>query len=311
MAQPLVTVVVPVKDRRDQMARCLEACLALEHPSFEILVADNGSTDGTAELVRERAASAPVPVRLEHVDGPVGRVRNVAAQRAAGTYLAFTDSDCLPEPQWLAEGVAAFAGGERVGIVCGPTLPEVPVTGAWAATQDIPGLSGRFETCNVLYRRDAFLAGGGFAEDGFGWEDTAGAYAVRRQGWEVAFAPRAVVRHDVTYPGLRWHLRRQRIHLQIAQMVRDHPEVRRELLWGGVFMNARHGKFMLALAGAGLAAGARHPLPLVLAVPYARYVTQWGWRSALPRPLAQNVVYDVATTANVLRSAVRYRRFVL
>ncbi|WP_205698091.1 glycosyltransferase family 2 protein [Conexibacter sp. SYSU D00693] len=306
MGEVEVTVAVPVKDRKDQMERCLEAALALDHPSFEVLVVDNGSTDGTKEMVLERARSAKVPVRLEEVPGSVGRVRNEAARLARGEVIAFTDSDCLPEPQWLTAGLRPFADDARVGIVCGPTLPEHAPAQGWAATQDIAGFSGRFETCNVLFRRSAFLEGEGFAEDGFGWEDTAGAYAVKRRGWKVAFAPEAVVRHDVTYPGFWWHVRRQRIHLQIAQMVRDYPEVRRELLFAGVFMNERHAKFVGFVVG--LALAKRFPPAILLTIPYWRFLAQW---QITPRSVAQGVLYDGATTVNVLRSAVRYRRFVL
>src|SRR5919197_4377844 len=47
---PEVTVAIPVKDRRERMLRCLDAVLAQDHPSYEVLVLDNGSTDGTAEV---------------------------------------------------------------------------------------------------------------------------------------------------------------------------------------------------------------------------------------------------------------------
>ena len=57
---PQVTVAVVVKDRRERMSRCLDALLAQDHDSFEILVCDNGSTDGTVAMVRERAAGASV-----------------------------------------------------------------------------------------------------------------------------------------------------------------------------------------------------------------------------------------------------------
>ena len=61
-------MVVAVKDRRERMLRCLDALLAQDHPSYEILVADNGSSDGTPQACLQRAAQATVPVRVERVE---------------------------------------------------------------------------------------------------------------------------------------------------------------------------------------------------------------------------------------------------
>src|SRR3954454_1331868 len=98
---PHVTVVVPVKDRREQMLRCLDALLALDYPAFDVLIADNGSSDGTPEAFPERASGASVDVEVVAIDGPLGAVRNRAAAMARGEIIAFTDSDCLPQPGWL------------------------------------------------------------------------------------------------------------------------------------------------------------------------------------------------------------------
>ena len=147
---------------------------------------------------------ASIRVRVETVDGPLGRVRNRAAELAETELLAFTDSDCVPTPGWLSAAVAPFADDPRLGIVQGPTLPEPgrPLE-RWVATQDIPEFSKRYECCNLVVRRSALLASPGFDEHGNFGEDTAGAYGILRGGWTATFAPDALVHHDVTYPGLR------------------------------------------------------------------------------------------------------------
>src|SRR4051812_7054651 len=99
---PDVTVVVPVKDRRDSMLCCLDALLAQDHSSYEILVLDNDSTDGTAEACRARGATANVPLRVEVVRGRLGHVRNRGGALGGGRIIAFTDSDCVPAPDWLS-----------------------------------------------------------------------------------------------------------------------------------------------------------------------------------------------------------------
>jgi glycosyltransferase involved in cell wall biosynthesis len=305
---PRVTVAVPVKDRRERMLRCLDALLALDHPDYEVVVLDNGSTDGTAEACRERAAGARVPVRVEVLPGSVGALRNHAARTSDAELIAFTDSDCAPEPGWLTAGTGPFAD-PRVGVVCGPTLPVEEPEPGWFATIDVRAPSGSFEASNVLFRRAALAATEGFDEVvGHFWEDTAAGRAVLRAGWAAAWAPDAVVRHDVTYPGFAWHLRRQLRHANAARVVRRYPELRRELLFGRLFLTADTARFDAAVLGVIGAAVARHPAPLALALPYA-HARRGRLRS--PKALAQGTLYDAARLAGLLRGAVRHRAIVL
>ena len=306
---PEVTVTVVVRDRRERMLRCLDALLAQDHDSFEVLVCDNGSTDGTPDAVRERAASASVPVRVEHVEGTLGRVRNEATRRASGRLIAFTDSDCVPQPGWLAAAVAPFAD-PAVGVVTGVTLPEdPPPLGRWAATLEIRELTWRFETCNAVYRRAALLESDGFDETiGFG-EDTAAGWSVLRGGWRPEFAPDAVVHHDVTYPGLRWHLRKVQSYGDAATVARRYPEVSERLLWGRYFFRPRNAKLVAAVVGLGLARVDRRAL--LLAVPYA-----WFRRPRRPTPgalrdSAEGSLYDLAILVGMVRGSIRGRRLVL
>ena len=303
-----VTVAVPVKDRRERMLRCLDALLALDHPAYEVLVLDNGSTDGTAEACRERAESAGVPVRVEVVPGTVGAVRNHGARIARGEVIAYTDSDCMPEPRWLRAGLEPFAD-PRIGVVCGRTLPECEPTAGWFATIEVTEWSGRFESCNVFFRRAPFAATEGFDEVvGHFWEDTAAGRAMLRRGWAYAWAGDAIVRHDVTYPGFGWQLKRVQRHANAARVVRNYPELRRELLWGRVFLRPYNAKFDVALAGTLAAAAARRPEPLALALPYL-----WHRRGALrsPKSLAQGTLYDAALLLGLLRGSLRHRSLVL
>src|SRR5687767_2499 len=131
---PEITVAVPVKDRRDRMLRCLDALLAQDHPSYEVLVVDNGSSDGTPEACRQRGAAARPPVRVETIEGTLGHVRNRSAEMARGRLIAFTDSDCLPAPGWLSAAAAALDADDGLGFVCGMTLPEHPHRRPWAHT---------------------------------------------------------------------------------------------------------------------------------------------------------------------------------
>lgn len=311
MTLPSITIAIPVKDRRERMLRCLDAVLAQDYPNFDVLVLDNCSSDGTAEACRERAAEADVPVRVDVIDGSVGRLRNLAARMSSADLVAFTDSDCMPDPGWLTGAAAAFAGQPRVGVVQGATLPELgkSVEG-WAATIDVREWTGRFESCNLIVRREALAAVPGFDEDvGHFWEDTAAGRSMLRAGWEGAFVPDAVVYHDVTYPPFSWWLRRGQRYGNAAAVVRAYPELRRELLWARYFLRPRNAKVAAAVLGVTLTPLDRRAL--LLALPYAwfRRPRTIG-RETIRAPL-EGTLFDLSILLGLVRGSIRHRTLVL
>lgn len=308
MTDLTVAACVVVKDRRELMLRCLDALRAQERPADEIVVVDNGSTDGTWEAMREQAEAEP-RMRVVQDTGPLGRARNTAARTANADIVAFTDSDCRPHPDWLRRGLEAFA--DDVGVVQGRTVPERPPAVRWSATQDIGAPTGLFEACNIFYRRDALLQAGGFDEAvGFFGEDTAAGWAVLRAGWRDEWAGSAVVEHVVTTPGLGWHLRRTRGYANWPALLARFPE-RRGMLWHGLFLRRRTAEADAAILGLGAALMTRRLSPLVAAAPFA-------WRHR-PRALTRGalvdsagaVAFDLAVSAALVRGSLRHRSVVL
>lgn len=115
---PQVSVVVPVLDDAEHLARCLDALAAQTHPVHEVLVVDNGSTDDSAEVAR--AAGATV------LHEPVRGIASASARgydRASGDVIARLDADSVPPPGWIAESVRLL---ERPGVVAvtGPGRPR-------------------------------------------------------------------------------------------------------------------------------------------------------------------------------------------
>ena len=306
MSSPEITVAVPVKDRRDQMLRCLDALLAQDHPDYEILVLDNGSTDGTPEACRERGGER---VRVEVVHGPVGRVRNQAAHLARGEFLAFTDSDCLPDPGWLSAMAKALREDPRLGVVQGRTRPETEITQGWPATIQVESWSGFFEGANLAFRREAFARSDGFDEEvGHFWEDVPAGLSVLRNGWTGTFVADALVYHDVTYPGFWWHVKRMQKHANLGPVLRRNPEIRRNNLFLGVFLQPRDARFVALVTG--LALGLRYRPALLLALPWLVLRAQAEGRFN-PKSHAQAFIYDGARQVGVVRGAIRARRLLL
>lgn len=300
-----VTVAVVVKDRLAAMQRCLAALRALDPAPAALLVVDNGSSDGT------RAWLAAQPdVTLVDAPGPLGRARQAAVDACGTPWLAFTDSDCAPEPGWV--GALLAATSEGVDVVQGRTLPARPLTRRWSASQDIARFTDLYECCNLLYRVGTLRRAGGFSvTDGFFGEDTAAGWRVRRQGGRGVYAADAVVRHDTTTPGLLWHLRRALGYQAFPALVRQFPEMRTELLHRRVFLRPRSVPVVMAALGLLVALAGPRRLPALAALP-------WLWAHRPDRrgraglaDAASGLLYDAAVLTGLLLGSVRHRRAVL
>lgn len=106
---PEITAVVCTRNRERFLAKCLDSLLrqSLPRESYEILVVDNGSTDRTAEIVREYEAEHGVRHMYEPVPG-LSRARNAAWQNVRTEYLGYIDDDAVAEPKWLETALYSF-----------------------------------------------------------------------------------------------------------------------------------------------------------------------------------------------------------
>jgi glycosyltransferase involved in cell wall biosynthesis len=268
---PTVTVVVPARDAVATLGAALEALAAQSRAPDEVIVVDDGSTDGTVAL----AESAPVVTRVLRGAGKgPGAARNAGAEAAEGEVLAFLDADCVPQPGWLAAGIDALQDAD---LVQGRTTPPPSASiGPFDRTLWVIAPWGLFETANLLVRRELFDRLGGFepwlspsrskelAEDvWFGWRAV-------RSGARTAFCDEAVVHHAVFPRDPREYVaERMRLRYFPAMAARI-PELRTVFFHRRVFLNERSLAFDAALAGAVAAALTRRPWPLALALPYAR-----------------------------------------
>jgi cellulose synthase/poly-beta-1,6-N-acetylglucosamine synthase-like glycosyltransferase len=198
---PHVSVIVPVRDGESTIADCLDSILATDYPADrrEIVVVDNGSSDGTAALIRAR------PVRyLQEGKRGVSNARNRGIAESEGEILAFVDSDCLVEPQWLTELVRPFEDPE-VGSVAGD-LQHVPPTSA--AERQAARMLGNWQrfaftsnpaypiTANAAYRRDVLDRIGRFDPHMTRAQDVElGLRFQERSGRRLAYAERATAHH--------------------------------------------------------------------------------------------------------------------
>lgn len=198
--RPLVTVVVPVRDAGslDPLVDALER-QSLDLSGIEVLIADDGSTDGSTAAAVGRAAALDVRVLT---DGPVNSyaARNRGIASARGTVVAFCDADCEPESAWLKEGIAALVDSD---LAAGRIRLSVPRRrSVWHLLdvdtfldQERAVLGGAAATANLFVRRSVFERMGGFddSQPNQGDHDFVGRAVAA--GFRLEFAERAAVCH--------------------------------------------------------------------------------------------------------------------
>jgi glycosyltransferase involved in cell wall biosynthesis len=196
----MISVVVPVRDGLPWMEEQLRALVEQESAEpWEIVVADNGSTDQSLAVARRWAETEP---RIRVVDasralGP-GAARNVGVRAARGELLAFCDADDVVQPGWLSAFAEALAGADVAGGVFdnwslnGFTAPSPGAAEPPPAMRQFSFLEAGLSS-NLAVRRNAFEDVGGFAEELLVGEDTDLCWRLQLHGYRFVIADRALI----------------------------------------------------------------------------------------------------------------------
>jgi succinoglycan biosynthesis protein ExoA len=194
---PFVSVIVPAYNCRATVEQCVESLKALDYPNYEILIMDDGSTDGTAEYL-----DTVDGIRVMHLEnGGPGRARNIALEHARGEYVAFTDADCVVDRGWLH--VVGVGGDQQspadetpFGCRVNDFLKTIGFVAAYVKRR---GSSFRRvahnPTCNVAYKKEVIREIGGFNEKLWPGEDVELDHGLARKGHGFLYTPDAVVYH--------------------------------------------------------------------------------------------------------------------
>ncbi len=213
LPNPRVSVAISTLDRRDSLERTLIALRELTYPSFEVVVVDGPSTDGTAELL----AGFEGQIRVGRCDvASLGASRNIAIAMAAGDLIAFLDDDAIPPPDWLEQLVLPFrdptvaaAGGPVFDVpldrvdwkLCTCTRLGAPIVDSPGAIEDYAGAGADpfayFAGCNMMIRRSALRSIHGFNPLlNSAYDDADICARLNDAGYELRYVESATVRHD-------------------------------------------------------------------------------------------------------------------
>jgi GT2 family glycosyltransferase len=234
---PDVSVVVPTYRRPAMLATCLRALAAqqIDCTRYEIVVCDDGPDDHATRACVDRFAAQHTPPGLTIRYVPVTATQGPAAARNAGwrvaraPLVAFTDDDTIPDPQWLAAGLAAVTDA-NADAASGRIVMPLPARPS-DYELDASGLArAEFATANVFVRRAALEATGGFDERfTAAWrEDSDLQFTLLNTGHRIVRADDAIVVHPVR--PARWgvSLHQQKKSFFEALLFRKHPAMYRQ-----------------------------------------------------------------------------------
>jgi GT2 family glycosyltransferase len=197
---PSVSVIVCTYNGKRTIRDCLEGIRKIDYPNFEVIVVNDGSTDGSETVAEEygfRVISIP--------NGGLSNARNVGMRAAKGEIVAYIDDDAVPDPQWLTYLAATLLSTDHVGVG-GPNIPPADDGPVAECVANSPGgpvhvlLTDReaehIPGCNMAFRKAALMAIDGFdAQFRIAGDDVDLCWRLLKRGWTLGFNPAAMVWH--------------------------------------------------------------------------------------------------------------------
>jgi GT2 family glycosyltransferase len=241
---PALSVVIPTFNRLEILPRVLAALESqtLDTAMFEVVVVDDGSSDGTAAYLAGRRPDFEFRSFTQVNSGPAG-ARNRGIADARGELVVFLGDDTVPEPDFLSVHLGAHRDrpGRRIAVLGYTTWPRERRVTPFLHHINEYGLQFGYELIrdpeavpfNFFYTSNISLPRAAFEENGFfdttfpdaAWEDIELSYRLSRSGYGIVYEPRAVVRHhhDITFASFR--RRQERSGRAAAIFYRKHPEL--------------------------------------------------------------------------------------
>lgn len=238
-----ITVVIPTRDRRDRLAECLESLgnQSLPAKSYEIIVVDDGSTDGTGDLLEEISKNSPNIRHLSQQSGGPSKARNLGIENAGAPIILFTGDDCVADRHLLREHLRLHKKGNAVAVLghiewhpnleVTPFMRYITIDTQFSyprikeAAENVP--FHFFYTSNISVSKRSIEIAGAFDEEfhAAAFEDIELGYRLWRSGVRIVYNPRAVTYHH--HPvDLEDYIRRQiKSGRAAAILYRKHPEL--------------------------------------------------------------------------------------
>lgn len=234
---PEFSVVIPSSHHPALLLKCLDALgrQRLARNQFEVIVVDDGNSSDTATAValftRQVAQSGgalEVRYLAQSKQRGFAAARNRGWQAARGRIIAFTDDDCLPEPEWLLSALTGFQRGAQV--MTGQLRLTLPGSTTQYNPKDLYVETGEFISANCFCRKSALEQVGGFEEafDSTWREDSDLQFKFIQAGIPISKCPEAIVVHPIRQTPWYTSLANERKSQYDALLYKRHPDLFRQ-----------------------------------------------------------------------------------
>lgn len=328
-SDPFVSVVFATYNREEMLKECLESIFNQSYPKdkYEVIVVNDGSTDGTEEVLKEYERRAPCKLKWFSQENKGAAIAfNLGIYNAKGEIIGFTADDCIVEPTWIEQAVSYFED-EKIGCVQGIIASQpynenklehlFEIAYGVTHTED----TGRYAGANMFYRKKAIVEAGCFDLEVVWGEDTDLAYKVKRMGYEIIFCGEKtmIVYHAVKYISYSDFFKSLKKYEFFALQLKRNPEIRKTLYLNFIFRKQDLYPIftvltiILAISNINI-----YVTYYTLLISIASYLWSRVFRDSHLKlypirivAFIRNLVIDTIILYHVLRGAIRYKCFVI
>lgn len=215
--QPFVSVVIATYNRREMLKECLDSLFKQTYPKdmYEIIVVNDGSTDGTRKVLEEYAEKAPCKLKwFNQKNQGISAAMNARIKNSEGKIICFTGDDCIADKNWIRNLADSFSD-ETIGGVGGEvvacnleTIIEKYTEERGVLNQEKFRSINFIITGNAAYRKEVLTAIGGFDTNLISCDDIDISIMAQLKGYTLKYNPKAIIYHR-HIPTLKGLIRRQ------------------------------------------------------------------------------------------------------
>lgn len=232
-----VSILIPAHNEEVVLASALTAACSINYPNYEVVVIDDGSNDGTREVIRQFVAGGKVRSIIKHANQGKAMALNDALPCLNGDVILIMDADAEPDPQILRWIMPHFASARVAAVTGNPRVKNVDTflarlqliefTSIVSLLRRSQRIWGRIVTVSgviAAFRRSALFDVGGFSPD-MATEDIELTWKLQKRFWDIRYEPRALVWMTVPSTYRAHFKQRLRWARGLMQVLRRHSDV--------------------------------------------------------------------------------------